>query len=199
MSGTGTTSAAILAGGHARRFDGRDKSRLVVEGHPIIVRQLRVLQPLADEIFVVAPDPARFADLGLKVYADRRPGLGAIGGIETALATAGGDRVLVLACDLPFVTEALLAELVARAADGDGAWVRGARGIEPLIACYRRSALAAVDAAIDAGRLAARGLADVLRMREIGPAELDAFGGEVLLLANVNTPADYARVQYGGR
>lgn len=199
MPGSITTSAAILAGGQARRFSGQDKSRLVIEGRPIIVRQLHVLQRVAEEIFVVAPEATRFADLGLPVHPDRVAGLGVIGGIDTALDVARGDRVVVIACDLPFLTEPLLAELVRRAAESDGAWVRGSRGAEPLIACYQRRARQAVQEAIAEGRLDARGLGHRLDIREIGPEELAAYGAEDLLLSNVNTPEDYARVQYGGR
>jgi molybdopterin-guanine dinucleotide biosynthesis protein A len=36
-------SAAILAGGRASRFGGRDKSALVVEGQPILDRPLAAL------------------------------------------------------------------------------------------------------------------------------------------------------------
>jgi molybdopterin-guanine dinucleotide biosynthesis protein A len=153
---------------------------------------------VADEIFVVASDASRFTDLGLTVHPDRVADLGAIGGIDTALTMAAGDRVIIVACDLPFLSESLLAELVRRASTGDGAWVRGAHGIEPLLACYRRHASPAVRAAIAAGQLAARGLATRLRMLEIGPDELARYGAESLLLSNVNTPEDYRRVQYGG-
>ena len=51
-------SAATLAGGHARRFGGRDKSALVV-GPTILERQLPVLAGLADIMIVghnVSPD-----------------------------------------------------------------------------------------------------------------------------------------------
>lgn len=120
-----------------------------------------------------------------------------MGGLETALAVATGDRVLVLACDLPFLTTPLLAALVERAAGVDGAWVRGLRGVEPLVACYTRRAAGTIAHAIASGRLQLQGLADMLTMREIGPAELAQFGPEAMLLANVNTPDDYARVQYG--
>ena len=118
------TSAAILAGGQARRFGGRDKSRLVVEGRPIIVRQLEVLQRVAHDIFIVGPRADRFADLGLPVYADLIPGHGALGGLYTALEVARNDAVLVVACDLPFLDAGLLARLVERSAGHDGAWVR---------------------------------------------------------------------------
>jgi molybdopterin-guanine dinucleotide biosynthesis protein A len=194
-----STSAAILAGGQARRFGGQDKSRLVVQGRSIIVRQVEVLQRVAGEVFIVANDPDRFSDLGLAVHADRVPGAGAVGGIYTALDAASGDRVLVVACDLPFLDDQLLAELARRAEAVDGAWVRTTRGVEPLLACYQRHARAAILAEIHAGRLAARDLATVLRLAEIAPPELERFGSTEELLTNVNTPDDYARVQYRPR
>jgi molybdopterin-guanine dinucleotide biosynthesis protein A len=194
-----STSAAILAGGQARRFGGQDKSRLVVHGRSIIVRQVEVLQRVAAEVFVVAHDPARFADLGLTVHVDRVPGTGAIGGIYTALEAARGERVIVVACDLPFLDDRLLAELVRRAASADGAWVRTTRGVEPLVACYQRQARAAILAEIQAERLKASDLGAVLRLAEIAPSELHRFGSADELLTNVNTPEDYARVQYRPR
>ena len=69
-----STSAAILAGGQARRFGGQDKSRLVVEGRPIIVRQMEVLQRVAHDIFIVGPRAGPVCGPGLPVYADLIPG-----------------------------------------------------------------------------------------------------------------------------
>jgi molybdopterin-guanine dinucleotide biosynthesis protein A len=170
-----------------------------VHGRSIIVRQVEVLQRVAAEVFVVAPDPERFADTDLIVHADRVPGTGAIGAIYTALDAARGDRVVVVACDLPFLNDRLLTELVRRAAPADGAWVRTTRGVEPLVACYRRHARAAILAEIQAGRFKAGDLGSVLRLAEIVPSELDRFGSAEELLTNVNTPEDYARVQYRPR
>jgi molybdopterin-guanine dinucleotide biosynthesis protein A len=193
------TSAAILAGGQARRLGGIDKCRLVVGGRPIIVRQIDILQQVARDVFIVAPDPARFSDLPLPVQVDRVPGAGALGGIYTALAAAPPGRVLVVACDLPFLHAGLLEALADRAADVDGAWVRTPRGVEPLLACYHTHAASIVRGEIDAGRLKARDLGAVLRMAEIGPDELERFGSIDELAANVNTPDDFARVQYRPR
>jgi molybdopterin-guanine dinucleotide biosynthesis protein A len=191
-----TTGAAIVAGGRARRFEGQDKSRLVVDGRSIIVRQLAVLQQVATEITVVGGQPGRFADLGVREQPDRLTGYGAIGGIHTAVETTSSDRVLVVACDLPFLEAGLLRRLVELSAGRDGAWVSTSRGVEPLLACYRRAAGPAIRGAIEAGRLRASDLGRVLDMASLGGAELDRFGPAERLLANVNTPADYARVQY---
>jgi molybdopterin-guanine dinucleotide biosynthesis protein A len=188
-------AAAIVAGGLARRFDGQDKSRLIVEGRTIITRQVAILQQVAGTIVIVANDAGRFADLGLPVYADRVPGAGAIGGIDAALHATAADRVIVVACDLPFLHAGVLARLVERAGQGDGAWVRTPRGVEPLLACYRQRARARVRAEIEAGRLKAGALGSVLSMAELGLDELAEFGAPERLLANINTPGDYARVQ----
>src|SRR5262245_20387423 len=106
-----TTSAAIIAGGQARRFSGQDKSRLVVEGRSIIVRQVEILQRVAADVFCVGPPASRVADLGLASHPDLIPGAGALGGIYTALAHARHDLVLVVACDLPFLTSRLMQAL----------------------------------------------------------------------------------------
>jgi len=188
-------AAAILAGGKARRFGGQDKSRLVVEGLPIIVRQVQVLQRLARPIFVVAPHADRFADLGLEVHPDLIPDIGAIGGLYTALERSPEDAVLVVACDQPFLDEQILERLVALSAGADGAWLKTPAGVEPLLACYRRSARAAVREQIAQGRLKLGDLGKVLRMRDLDVHQ--AADGSPLerLLLNINSPEDYARVE----
>jgi molybdopterin-guanine dinucleotide biosynthesis protein A len=148
------------------------------------------------EVCVIANEPGRFADLGLPVHADILPNHGALGGIYTALVHAGADRVLVVACDLPFLDGALLGELCARAQEADAAWVETPRGPEPLLACYQARAAARVREALDAGHLRARDLARVLDVRVIDEIGLARFGSTDRLLANVNTPDEYERVKY---
>ena len=187
-------AAAILAGGQARRYGGRDKSRLVIDGRTIIVRQVDVLQRVASELFIVAPDDGRYRDLGVPVYPDVIPASGPMGGLATALERARAPRVLVVACDLPYLEAPLLAALVDAAAEGDGAWARSPRGVEPLVACYRRSARGVVRGAILAGRLAVVDLGAVMRLRLVDVDSV-ATGRAARDLANVNTPADYDRLQ----
>lgn len=136
------------------------------------------------------------AELGVDAVPDLIPGLGAIGGIYTAVQSATADRVLVVACDLPFLDARVLRRLIALADRRDGAWIATTRGVEPLLACYGRHTAPAMRRVIDAGRLAARHLGGALDMAVLGETELQSFGSLDRLLANVNTPEDYARVQY---
>ena len=190
-----TPAAAILAGGRARRFGGRDKSRLVIDGRPIIIGQMEVLHRVAHEIFIVGPRADLYADVGLVVYADLLPDHGALGGLYTALEVAHADYVLVVACDLPFLEAPLLERLAARARGRDGAWVRTTRGPEPLLACYRRQSRFAVLSRLRAGALKAADLATALDLAELDEHEVETFGRVERLLANVNSPEDFARIE----
>jgi molybdopterin-guanine dinucleotide biosynthesis protein A len=191
-----TAAAAIVAGGQARRFGGADKCRLIVGGRPIIVRQIDVLQRVANPVFIVANAAERFADLGVAVQPDAIPVAGALAGLYTALVASPADRVIVVACDLPFLNAGLLARLVERAQGADGAWVETSRGPEPFLACYRTEAAPIIRREIEAGRLRAGDLGKILAMRAIDEAELREFGSPDRLLANVNTPDEYERIQY---
>src|SRR3954470_3467759 len=189
-------AAAILAGGRARRFGGLDKSRLLVEGHPIIFRQVDVLQRVARTVCIISGDSGRFADIGVPVFADVIPDAGALGGVLTALESVEESRVIAVACDLPFLDAGLLSLLADRALEHDAAWVRTRRGPEPLIACYQRSARAVIRARIEAGHLRAGDLASVMNVADVSEEEVAQFGPPERLLANLNTREEYERIQY---
>ncbi len=96
---------------------------------------------------------------------------------------------------MPFLVPGLLRALVALAATGDGAWIRTARGPEPLVACYRQSAAAHIRQAIGSGHLRAAELDQRLSLHELSVQDVAAFGPAERVLANLNTPEDYGRVQ----
>lgn len=194
-------SAAILAGGRASRFDGRDKSALVVGGSSILDRQLSELSRLTDDILFVGPTgegkPTSWARgaVSVRVVPDRVPNRGPLGGLDAALAAARDNEVVVVACDMPFVTAPFLAFLVSLAANHDIVVPRTARGYHPLCAVYARSCGTAVARRLAAGELAMSGLLDELRVRIVTGEELDAFGDRDQLLANVNTSAEYEELE----
>lgn len=194
MANTGK-AAAIIAGGQATRFGGRDKSRLHISGQTIISRQAAVLQPLTDDLFIVATQRERFADTPFRVVPDVLPGTGVLGAILSALESCSADRVLVVACDLPFLAGPLLARLLELALEGDGAWVKTPGGAEPLIACYRHHAAATIRAKLEAGERRAADLEHWLTIHPVGLAELQTYGEPSRLLANINSPEDLSTIQ----
>src|SRR6266542_1829680 len=190
-------SAAILAGGLARRLGGADKAALVVGRARIIDRQLAALSAVADDIRIVANDMDRYAAIGVRVIPDAIAGAGPLGGIYSALLDARHDRVVVLACDLPFVTVALLQRLVAELGSGeeiDAVVPRSARGLESLCAVYSRRCAAAARARIERGALQVAGLLDDVRVRVLQGDALAPYDAGALF-ENVNTPHDHERAR----
>jgi molybdopterin-guanine dinucleotide biosynthesis protein A len=185
-------SAAILAGGQARRLDGCDKSLLVVDGRTILDRQLTALATLTDDILLVgyrgvAPGP------GVRMVLDRIPAAGPLGGLDAALAAARHEHVLVLACDMPFVSAALLQHLLAVAAaeDADVVVPRIERGYHPVCAVYARRCAVEVRRHLESRRLRLVDLFEVVSVRRVEDAELMRFGNPQRLFANVNTRGDF--------
>jgi molybdopterin-guanine dinucleotide biosynthesis protein A len=191
-------SAAILVGGQARRFGGRDKSALLVRGQTILERQLDALAPVTDDVLLVGSR----ADVGFarevasgfsrtRVIHDRVPDCGPLGGLDAALAAARDERLILLACDMPFVTARFLEYLVARAEGVDAVVPRTDRGYHPLCAVYTRGCRAAVSQRVAGRLLAMAGLVEAVRTRVIEPEDVERFGLPQHLLANVNTPAEF--------
>lgn len=189
-------TAAILAGGRASRFGGADKSGLIIGGARIIDRELAAVSPVAAEILIVSSDAARYAGLGAPVFGDLVAGAGPLGGIYTALIAARHPRVLILACDMPFVSTMLFEALVeAMDDDIDAVVPRSARGLEPLCAIYAQRIAPMLRQKLDAGDWGVGDMIADLRVREIAGGALAVLDDDGRLFENVNTPHDYARAR----
>ncbi len=185
-------AAAILAGGAARRMGGIDKAGLDIRGRTIRDRQLALLREVASPVFVVGGDAARWPG-DVRVVADAIPDAGALGGIYTAIIASPCDRVLVVGCDMPFLSRRFL-DLLAGTRDADLVIPRSPRGYEPLCAVYTKPCADGIAARIARGDLRAAVRPEGVRVREIGPDIVTEYDPDGLLLANVNTPHDYARI-----
>jgi len=184
-------SAAILAGGRATRFGGRDKSALLVQGRPIVERQLAELSAVTDDILIVGARAFQASDR-VRLVADIVPGCGPLGGLHAALTEMRSDRVFLVACDMPYVDGRFAEYLLSLAGDAAVVVPQTDRGYHPLCAVYTRACLEPVAARLAERRLALHGLFADVPTRIVTPAEMSRFGAPSRLLANVNTPDEYA-------
>jgi molybdopterin-guanine dinucleotide biosynthesis protein A len=187
-----TVSAALLTGGSGTRL-GQDKSRVLLAGTPAGTRLAQRLARLFEEVWLVGGDPPSDAP-GCRVPDPPGPAC-ALRGIVGALAAARGERVLVLATDLPLVSDALLLALVA-SPGADAIVPRTREGQHALCALFlRERVLPVARKRLVAGDLALRGLFGEIDTRWLeGPdlARLDPHG---MALANLNTSADLVRIE----
>src|SRR6202050_1942136 len=141
----------VLAGGQRPRTGG-DKAVLEIAGEPLIARATRLVRAVLSEAVVIACTPG-YEALGLKIVADDFPGYGPLGAIATALHISAKPWNLVMACDLPYLTQPWLAYLVARALEleVDAVVAMNVRGPEPLCAMYHKNAEVRIRTAVEGG------------------------------------------------
>jgi molybdenum cofactor guanylyltransferase len=177
-----------------------------VDGATILDRQLATLGTVSDDLLIVGSAFARDVAQGfqpcgsgaVRCVADIVPGCGPLGGLHAALTAARHDILLLVACDMPYVTAAFAEYLLSLARDGvdvDAVVPRSERGYHPLCAVYTRACLEPAAARLADRRLTLRELVDDVRTRVVPIEEIRRYGDPDRLLANVNTPAEYAGLE----
>jgi len=182
-------SAAVLAGGRGRRLDGRTKPLVELQGRTILTRQVEALAALGVVPRLIAPDASPYAALPFEVVPDLVTA-GALGALYTAVATAVTPHVLVIAGDLPFLTDRFLQSLVARRAHADAVVPRPGGRWQPLCAVYHRDVAARLRVRIDRGQWRVTDALDDLTVDAVTDVDLAPFDPDGRLLLNVNTPDD---------
>jgi molybdenum cofactor guanylyltransferase len=179
----------ILAGGSSSRMR-RDKATLAYKGISQLDRAFALACRHASRVFVSVrasqtADPARAQH---PMIVDSIQGEGPIVGIRSALAAYPHAAWLVLACDLPFLSDTALAQLLnERDAAGLATAYRSTYdGLpEPLCAIWEPAAAAALASYQEAGGRCPRKFLIQQKARLLDPQDGRA-------LDNINTPEEYA-------
>jgi molybdopterin-guanine dinucleotide biosynthesis protein A len=180
----------VLAGGSSSRMR-RDKAALVYQGRSQLDRAFELAGRHAAKVFVSVragqtQDPAR---AGKPLIIDSVPGEGPIVGIQSAFAAYPDVAWLVLACDLPFLSDAALAHLLARRDPRllATAYLSAHDGLpEPLCAIWEPAAASAL-------ALYQAGGGHCPRKFLIRHAARLVEAEDRRALDNVNTPEEYAQ------
>src|SRR6185503_18143409 len=137
-------TCGILSGGASARM-GRNKALLDFRGKPLIQHQIDLLSTLFDEVIVGANDPAPYATFKVRVVPDLLSERCALTGIHALLRATTGERIFVVACDMPYLHPKLIGTLLAVPPDVDVVVPESDRGLEPLHAVYWKSCLPAIE------------------------------------------------------
>jgi molybdopterin-guanine dinucleotide biosynthesis protein A len=177
---------------------GRDKALILIDGVPMIQRILETLQHVVPRAVVISDRAGAYDFLGVQVHSDVIKDRGPAAGIHSALVHSAADRVLVVPCDMPYLSEELLRHIM-RFPDPGDACVLETRGIRnPLCGLYHRRILPVIEPEIRAGRHTPQYLLDLLEARTVTVApDLPFFTPH--LLANINDEADLHSVTAGDR
>ena len=163
----------VLAGGKSTRM-GRDKALLDWHGRTLLEHMIDLLSVVTDGVHVVGRDP----------LPDRLPGRGPLSGIATALETSPTDANIVVAVDLPLLTQEFLKYLRAKLEISRHSLLacKMESGF-PLCLGLRRGLLPQIQQRLAAGELGIR------RFIETSDAEILSWP-DASIFKNLNTPED---------
>jgi molybdopterin-guanine dinucleotide biosynthesis protein A len=191
-------SAAVLAGGKSERM-GQDKAFLRLEpaGPMLLEIVLDRLRSVADDLLIVANDLDRHEGFGARVVPDVIPGFGTLSGIHAALSAATHEHCLVVACDMPLLSPAVLAYLAELPRDYDvlvpqtpGVSRQGNSGqiYQTLHAIYSRRCLEPIATQLAGGNRQVIGFFPEVRVRVPDRNDLLKLDPEEHTFLNTNTP-----------
>ena len=172
----------ILAGGRGSRMGGGKESVVLGDGRTMLQHVVAGVEGLGLPIVVSAGVGAEI-DAGLPILPDKQPFEGPLMAIHRGLVACAPDDLLVVCCDQPLVSPALVRRLLPTSDDARPAFFESEDGgsLAPFPGYFPHGALASMGAALGAGERSPRRWASTQRCR-FEPAS----GAEAQLLRSFN-------------
>lgn len=182
-----------LAGGKGLRL-GRAKLIENIGDRSVLERVVSCLSLFHSDIIVVRAAKQSLSGFGdypkLRVVADSYPEKGPLGGIYTGLTVSDSFYNIVVACDMPFLNQALLRYMVQLSADYDLVVPRLGNMVEPLHAVYSKDCIEPIEDLLKQGILGVTELFTIVKVRYVEAGEIDRFDPEHRSFFNINTESD---------
>jgi molybdenum cofactor guanylyltransferase len=187
---------AILAGGAGARLGCR-KPLTSLAGRPLICHPLAAARDSGLDVIVVSKRSVALPELDCEVVYEPEQPRHPLCGLLTALTRAGsigGMRgsdlpVVIVACDMPFLTGPLLAWFAAGSAPPAAMVARAGGTLQPLLGRYLPAHRPTLVRALREGRTLREAVA-CLGPLVVEERELARFGDPQRLCFNVNSPGD---------
>jgi len=185
-------TGVLLAGGKSRRM-GEDKRYLVMGGETLLERGLSVLRSVFQEVLVVIAQDSPPVSVDARVVRDLVPECGSLGGLYTGLMQATTPYIFVVACDMPFLDQAVIAKFTSRRATADIVMAKLAARLHPMHALYGKRCLPVLEQMIQARQLKIQEVVShaSLRVQYVTETDLSSIDPSGRSFQNVNTPADF--------
>jgi molybdopterin-guanine dinucleotide biosynthesis protein A len=185
-------SAVLLAGGKSRRM-GQDKAAILFRNAPLWQNQIDLLRKLQfEKLFVSTPADPPWRPADIEFVPDKQPSRGPLSGIAAALSRLQSGHLLVLAIDMPFMTESYLRGLCQKVAGGGGVVPMIENRAEPLAAIYPRDAYDEVVDALSGSDFSLQSL--VRKLVAAGKLQpIQVCDEEKACFRNLNEPGDLDR------
>lgn len=184
-------TGVLLAGGKSRRM-GEDKRHLLVGEQTLLERGLAVLRATFQDVLVVIAQDSPPLDVEAHVVRDLVPDCGSLGGLYTGLMQASTPYIFVVACDMPFLDPAVIAQFTSRRANVDIVMAKLGSRMHSMHALYSKQCVPVVERMIQARQLKIQEMVSdrSLQVRYVTEGDLRAIDPSGRSFQNVNTQAD---------
>jgi molybdopterin-guanine dinucleotide biosynthesis protein A len=184
-------AGVILAGGKSSRM-GKDKALLPYQGKNLIDAPIEKLSQIFSQVLLSVRNKDDLPQYELRKIQDEYADIGPIGGI-TSILKAGFARIFCVACDMPFLNEALIKHLCSFS-DFDAVIPVWNGREEMLHAVYSDVLLPRLEVSIAAQKYKLRYAIGAARVRFVNEEEIQLFDPSGEAFKNVNTPLDYEKL-----
>lgn len=181
-------TGVVLAGGKSSRF-GSNKA-LSKYGDETFLKHIAVLLQSYTKEVVISGFYPEYESIGMPILEDKISGIGPLGGIYTALLYSSTPWILVLTCDMPFITSEIITHMLA-AGKGENVigWDHPENiGIFPLL--ISKELLPEIEKAIEKKQYRIKQILSKGNTRRITiPDEWEFF------FTNINSQEDYKNIK----
>ena len=187
----------VLAGGAGRRMRtgiremGAPKPLLRLGDKTLVEHVVAAIEPLVSGVTVVTNDAEAMAFLGLPTVGDAEPGRGPLMGLYSGLLACPTPFALVVACDAPFLSPALLAHRRPDAMTLPAT----ERGPQPMPGLYPTTIASVIASLLEGGRAAMRDLVAAGPVELLSAEDVRALDPEGRSFKDLDTPEDLAAAQ----
>lgn len=179
--------ALILAGGRSERM-GMDKAMISYHGMPQYEYLMMQFNSLGIEVSISCREDqiSLFQEKNVDIIVDRFSGIGAVGGIASALTLHDNSAFFVVACDMPAVNAKVINELVLQRdahSIATGFFNVEKKWIEPLCTIWEPSSLSVIMQELAINRTCPRKMLMSQKVKMVSPSSPS-------FVANANHPSE---------
>lgn len=183
---------AILAGGKSSRMNYNNKALLNYKEKKFIEHIISAGRDYK-EIIIVSNNAEEYKEFNLRIVKDIYKGNGPLSGIHSALNNAKTNKVLCIACDMPFITQNTL-KILGEFNDEYDVLVPMVSGrLQPMCAIYSKNTLNHIEEAIKQENNKLQMLIKTLNYKIIEGNENTKFVEKDFL--NINTEKEYRELE----
>lgn len=188
-----TLCGVILAGGKSSRM-GTPKELLEWEGEPLLLHLVDMILAAGLPCLVISNHPEllphkELQQAGVQLATDAVESHGPISGIHTAFSLREEEALLILSCDLPFIEQRDIQQLLLQTEflqQYDAVVAHADGNLHPLLALYHRRTEPFWQEALQHGNYKVMNVIDKLRMKQMDEDILSQWA-----TYNMNTPDQY--------